>query len=48
VELEETFDEHERRADRFARLVQWPMLIFLALLEIGWLTALGYLASRFI
>ena len=39
-------DTEECAADRFARRIQWPALAFLALLELGWMTGLGYLVNR--
>ena len=47
VQLEESIEE-ERAADRFARRIQWPALVMLALLEAGWLIALGRVLGRFI
>ena len=35
-------------ADRFARRIQWPALVLLALLEAGWLIAFGRVLDRFI
>lgn len=42
-------DESETEAcaaDRFARRIQWPGLVFLAALEAAWLLGLGYLLNR--
>ena len=47
VQLEETIEE-ESAADRFARRIQWPALVLLALLEAGWLIALGRVLDRFV
>jgi hypothetical protein len=41
-------DTEECAADRFARRIQWPGLVFLAVLETAWLVALGYLAHLLI
>jgi len=47
VPLEGTIEE-ERAADRFARMIQWPALVLLALLEAGWLIALARVLDRLI
>lgn len=47
LRLEATIEE-ESAADRFARRIQWPALVLLALLEAGWLVALGRVLDRFI
>ena len=41
-------DTEECAADRFARRIQWPGLVFLAVLETAWLVALGHLAHLLI
>jgi hypothetical protein len=41
-------DTKECAADRFARRIQWPALVFLAVLETAWLLALGYLVQLLI
>ena len=39
-------DTEECAADRFARRIQWPALVFLGSLEAAWLLGLGYLLHR--
>jgi hypothetical protein len=39
-------DTGEFAADRFARRIRLPAVVFLALLEVAWLAGLGYLFSR--
>ena len=41
-------DTEECAADRFARRIQWPALLFLASLETAWLLALAYLVQLLI
>ena len=41
-------DTEECAADRFARRIQWPALLFLASLETAWLLGLGYLVQLLI
>ena len=41
-------ETEECAADRFARRIQWPALLFLTLLEGAWLAVLVYVAYRLV
>ena len=48
VEAEDERSEEETASDRFARRAHWPGLFALALMEIAWLIALGYLVHGYV
>ena len=48
VDAEHERSEEETASDRFARRAHWPVLFVLALMEIAWLIALGYVVHGYV
>ena len=48
VEAQYEGADQESARDELGRWAQWPVLLVLALLEVAWLVALGYVIHRFV